>query len=101
MSLIADPQLRSLNNEPAIVRTTTESRSGDRKDGERSSLPAETLSVTSQIGPDGIVMMSLSPIVAVRSCTRALSSPPAGSNSPVAAPYTSPFSSRTSAETPT
>ena len=67
VSLIADPHLLAMNNEPAIVRTTTESRPGDRKDGERSSLPAVTLSVTSQIGPDGIVMMSLSPIVAVRS----------------------------------
>ena len=33
VSLIADPHLLALNNEPAIVRTTTESRSADRKDG--------------------------------------------------------------------
>ena len=67
VSLIADPQLLALNNEPAIVRATTESRPGDRKDNDRPALPAVTLSVTAQIGPDGIVMLSLSPIVAVRS----------------------------------
>jgi type II secretory pathway component GspD/PulD (secretin) len=65
--LIADPQLLALNNEPAIVRTTTESRPSDKKDRERPALPAVTLSVTAEIGPDGIVMLSLSPIVAVRS----------------------------------
>ena len=67
VSLIADPQLLALNNEPAIVRATTESRPSDRKDNERPALPAVTLSVTAQIAPDGIVMLSLSPIVAVRS----------------------------------
>jgi type II secretory pathway component GspD/PulD (secretin) len=67
VSLIADPQLLALNNEPAIVRATTESRPGERKDNERPALPVVTLSVTAQIGPDGVVMLSLSPIVAVRS----------------------------------
>jgi MSHA biogenesis protein MshL len=67
VSVIADPQLLALNNEPAIVRATTESRPGARKDNERPALPAVTLSVTAQIGPDGVVMLSLSPIVAVRS----------------------------------
>ncbi len=67
VSLIANPQLLALNNEPAIVRATTEPRPRDKKDDEPAVRPAVTLSVTPQIAPDGIVMLSLSPIVAVPS----------------------------------
>ena len=67
VSLIANPQLLALNNEPAIVRATTEPRPRDGKGEEPAARPAVTLSVTPQIAPDGIVMLSLSPIVAVPS----------------------------------
>ena len=67
VSLIADPQLLTLNNEPAIVRATTEPEPRARKDEEPAARRAVTLSVTPQIAPDGIVTLSLSPIVAVRS----------------------------------
>jgi len=70
VSLIANPQLLALNNEPAIVRATTEPRPRDKKDTEPAAAPAVTLSVTPQIAPDGIVMLSLSPIVAVRSAAQ-------------------------------
>lgn len=46
VSVVATPQLLTLNNEPAIVRTES-----------------ATLSVTPQIGDDGIVTLSLSPIL--------------------------------------
>ena len=48
---VADPRILALNNEPAIVRASAR-RYGD-----------VTLSVTPQIGADGIVMLSLSPIL--------------------------------------
>ena len=67
VSLIANPQLLALNNEPAVVRATMEPRPRDKKNDEPAARPAVTLSVTPQIGPDGIVMLSLSPIVAMPS----------------------------------
>ena len=56
MTVLAQPRLLALNNEPAVVR-------GARKEPEvRSEI---TLGVTAQ-GADGIVMLSVSPIVSTR-----------------------------------
>lgn len=56
VTVLAQPRLLALNNEPAVVR-------GARKEpGDEEEI---TLSVTAQ-GADGIVMLSLSPIVSMR-----------------------------------
>ena len=54
VSTLASPRLVALNNEPAIVRTE-----------------GLAISVTPQISPDGIIMMSLSPIVTVPTVSEA------------------------------
>lgn len=61
---IASPTLVALNNEPAIVRAT--SQTGRRDDRHAAAAAQEvTLSVTPQVSPDGVVMLSLTPIVAL------------------------------------
>ena len=70
VSTLAHPRLLAINNEPAIVRSAEgarrEANSSDVGDG-AAGLDAVTLSVTPQIGADGVVMLSLSPIVVLRS----------------------------------
>ena len=70
VSTLAHPRLLAINNEPAIVRSaegarreTNPSNVGDGAAGP----DAVTLSVTPQIGADGVVMLSLSPIVVLHS----------------------------------
>ena len=65
VSLVAHPRLLAMNNEPSIVRAV----SGARDDGSAASGDAVTLSVTPQVSPDGVVMLSLSPIVRLRSAS--------------------------------
>lgn len=66
VSVVANPRLLALNNEPAIVRAVV---AGAAQPEGTVSAPAEgfVMSVTPQISADGIVMLSLSPIVATPS----------------------------------
>jgi type II secretory pathway component GspD/PulD (secretin) len=65
VSLLASPRLLAMNNEPAILRATSP---GAKQDATGlSSIESLTLSVTPQIAPGGIVTLSLSPILAMRS----------------------------------
>jgi type II secretory pathway component GspD/PulD (secretin) len=63
VSVLANPRLLVLNNEPAIVRAVTQTGG---KDELRQASEAVTISVTAQIAPDRIVLLSLSPIVSAR-----------------------------------
>jgi type II secretory pathway component GspD/PulD (secretin) len=63
VSMLANPQVVALNNEPAVVRATSRTPSGD---GGRLQEQGVTLGVTPQIASDGVVMLSLSPIVMVQ-----------------------------------
>jgi type II secretory pathway component GspD/PulD (secretin) len=66
VSVLANPRLLALNNEPAVVRSTSPvsgTREGDRERDDE----GVTLGVTPQIAGEGVVMLSLSPIVSVRS----------------------------------
>jgi type II secretory pathway component GspD/PulD (secretin) len=63
VSTLASPQVLALNNEPAVVRATSRTPSGD---GGRLQEQGVTLGVTPQIASDGVVMLSLSPIVSVQ-----------------------------------
>jgi MSHA biogenesis protein MshL len=56
VSLLGDPHLLTLNNEPAIVRAT-------RHGGTLADEEGVTLSVTPQIAAEGTITLSLSPIV--------------------------------------
>ncbi len=56
MTVLAQPRLLALNNEPAVVRGVRKDPGGEEE---------ITLGVTAQ-GADGIVMLSVSPIVNVR-----------------------------------
>jgi len=56
VSMIGDPHILTLNNEPALVRAVS-NRGTSEEEG-------VTLAVTPQIGAEGVVMLSLSPIVA-------------------------------------
>lgn len=58
VSTLADPQVLALNNETAVVRAST-TLSGQDQEG-------ITLAVTPQIAGEGVMMLSLSPIVRVR-----------------------------------
>jgi type II secretory pathway component HofQ len=67
VSVIASPQLLAINNEPAIVRAASPSAANAKDDqADVSGLDSLTLSVTPQIAPGGIVMLSLSPILTLR-----------------------------------
>lgn len=63
VSLVASPRLLAMNNEPSIVRAVSGVSGGPNG----SAGEGVTLSVTPQVSPDGVVMLSLSPIVASRS----------------------------------
>ena len=63
VSLLANPRILVLNNEPAIVRAGSQGSSA--RGDNRSREPEVTLAVTPQIAGDGIVMLSLSPVVGV------------------------------------
>ena len=67
VSLIANPRLLALNNEPAIVRASSPPVTGKTDAAGRTSVESFTLSVTPQIAPGGVVMLSLSPILTVQS----------------------------------
>ncbi len=58
VSLLANPRILALNNEPAIVRGTM--RGGEEIE------EGVTLAVTPQISSEGAIMLSLSPIVSLR-----------------------------------
>jgi type II secretory pathway component GspD/PulD (secretin) len=63
VTVLATPRLRALNNEPALVRAVSEVTADE--DGGRPRVDDVTLAVTSRIGPDGVIMLSLSPIVSI------------------------------------
>jgi type II secretory pathway component GspD/PulD (secretin) len=63
VSMLASPQVVALNNEPAVVRATSRTPSGE---GGRLQEQGVTLGVTPQIASDGVVMLSLSPIVSIQ-----------------------------------
>jgi type II secretory pathway component GspD/PulD (secretin) len=63
VSLIADPRVLALNNETAIVRAATYRRSQGSADEDEEGV---TLAVTPQIAGEGVITLSLSPIVSVR-----------------------------------
>jgi MSHA biogenesis protein MshL len=67
VSLLANPQLITMNNQPAIVRAVSSAPPAGAKTPVSSSSgsPIEnlTISVTPQIAPGGIVMLSVSPIM--------------------------------------
>jgi MSHA biogenesis protein MshL len=67
VSVVATPRLRSVNNEPAIVRASSAPATGRTEAAARSSVESFTLSVTPHIAPGGIVMLSLSPILTMES----------------------------------
>ena len=58
VSLLADPQVLALNNETAVVHASTTASGHDQE--------SITLAVTPQIAGEGVMMLSLSPIVRVR-----------------------------------
>jgi len=65
VSVVANPRLLVLNNEPAIVRAVaTETPSRDGAGAAFSE--GFVLNVTPQISADGVVMLSLSPVMATR-----------------------------------
>lgn len=66
VSMLANPRLLAMNNEPAIVRA---SLSAPAKGSSGVGAPGGsfTISVTPQIAPGGIVMLSLSPILTLQS----------------------------------
>jgi type II secretory pathway component GspD/PulD (secretin) len=59
VSTLATPRVLALNNEPAVVRAVSSVQAGGQGQQEH----AVTLGVTPQISSDGVVMLSLSPIV--------------------------------------
>jgi type II secretory pathway component GspD/PulD (secretin) len=59
VSVLANPHLLALNNEPAIVRAVTESGGGN----DPRQTDSVTIGVTAHIAADGGVMLSVSPIV--------------------------------------
>ena len=62
ISTLATPRLLALNNEPAVVRAVSRLTSG----GQNSQEQTVTLGITPQISSDGVVMLSVSPIVRVQ-----------------------------------
>jgi MSHA biogenesis protein MshL len=65
VAVLATPRVVVLNNEPAVVRAVSVAS----EQGQAESIPDRqefTLGVTPQIAGDGIVMLSLSPVVTIR-----------------------------------
>jgi MSHA biogenesis protein MshL len=63
VSTIASTRLFALNNEPAIVRATSQTPASNSDAAQERGV---TLGVTPQIGSDGVVMLSLSPLVSLQ-----------------------------------
>lgn len=63
VSVLASPSVLALNNEPTVVRASSQDTASGRGRPREESM---TLGVTPQIAAEGIVMLSLSPLVAVR-----------------------------------
>jgi type II secretory pathway component GspD/PulD (secretin) len=63
VSTLATPRVLALNNEPAVVRAVSRVSSAGQSQPQEQ---AVTLGVTPQISSDGVVMLSLSPIVIMR-----------------------------------
>ena len=63
VSVLASPSVLALNNEPTVVRAASQEAADGRGRPRDESM---TLGVTPQIAAEGIVMLSLSPMVAVR-----------------------------------
>ena len=67
VSVVASPRLLAINNEPAIVRASSPTAANAKdQPADMSAIESLTLSVTPQIAPGGIVMLSLSPILTLR-----------------------------------
>jgi type III secretion protein C len=73
VSVLADPHILTLNNEPAVVRAVITSGSAGSRASKDSQAPlgaldeeGVTLAVTPQIAGEGAIMLSLSPIVSLR-----------------------------------
>jgi type II secretory pathway component GspD/PulD (secretin) len=63
VSLLANPRILVLNNEPAVIRAGSDG--GGSRGHNRSSEPDVTLAVTPQIAEGGVIMLSMSPIVSL------------------------------------
>ncbi len=64
VSFLAAPSVVALNNEPALVRAGAEAPGA--RPGERPALGSVTLEVTPQIASEGVITLSLSPIVTLQ-----------------------------------
>jgi MSHA biogenesis protein MshL len=64
VTTLASPRIVALNNQPALVRAISHVTDGE--DGARPRLESVTLGVTSQIAAEGVVMLSLSPIIGIQ-----------------------------------
>jgi type II secretory pathway component GspD/PulD (secretin) len=64
VATLATPRVLALNNEAAVVRAVT--RLPAASNGQRPQEQSVTLGVTPQISSDGVVMLSLSPIVSLQ-----------------------------------
>jgi MSHA biogenesis protein MshL len=67
VTTLASPRLVAMNNEPAIVRALSPDPGGKDDGGDSSAVEGISLSVTPQIAPGGVVMLSVSPILTLRS----------------------------------
>lgn len=67
VTTLASPRLVAMNNEPAIVRALSPASAGKDDGGDSSAVEGVSLSVTPQIAPGGMVMLSVSPILTLRS----------------------------------
>lgn len=63
VTVLTSTRVVALNNEPAVVRTVVETTS---EKGDATREHGVTIGVTPQIGSDGVVMLSLSPLVALQ-----------------------------------
>lgn len=63
VSILANPRILVLNNEPAVVRAG--SNGAGARGSTQSSEPDVTLAVTPQIAEDGVIMLSMSPTVSL------------------------------------
>lgn len=63
VAILASPRILVLNNEPALVRGAT--TVAPARDGNPARGPDVTLGVTPHIASDGVVMLSMSPIVTI------------------------------------
>ena len=67
VSLLANPQLTTMNNEPAIVRAVSKPSEAKRAAADDRPIADLLLSVTPQIAPGGVIMLSVSPVLTMRS----------------------------------